>query len=67
MKIMIFEVRSKKKLTLRELEELTGIGRSTLSRMENYDGNTCINLLYLEKIAKALNCNITDLFQSEYK
>lgn len=67
MKIMIFKMRSKKKLSLRDLENLTGIGRSTLSRMENYDGNTCINLLYLEKIAKALNCNITDLFESEYK
>lgn len=67
MKILIFEVRSEKRLSLRELEELTGIGKSTISRMENSNGNACINLLYLEKIAIALDCKITDLFDSEYK
>ena len=66
MKLLIFEMRSKRKITLRELEKMTGISRSTLSRYEK-SGNEDANIKNIEKIAKVFNCKMTDLFESEYK
>jgi transcriptional regulator with XRE-family HTH domain len=50
---------------LKQLEELTGIGKTTLNNIEN--GLVSPTLYQLETIARALNVRITDLFDSEYK
>lgn len=65
MKLLIGEVRTKKKVSIRELSKRTGIARSALSRYEN-------NLRFpradkLETIAAALGAHIEELYDSEYK
>lgn len=56
----IAEIRKKKGLTVRQLEYKTGISKSTLSRLENNE--TKLYLELLEKISKALDCRVQDLF-----
>ena len=65
MEILTWQARTEKNLTLVQLEELTGISKSTLNTIEN--GITSPTLRQLEAIAAALDVKITDLFDSEYK
>ena len=65
MKILIWKARKEKKLTLKQLEVLTGISKTTLNYIEN--GERSPKLEQLEKIAIVLNVRITDLFESKYK
>ena len=65
MEIFTWKARIEKNLTLKQLEELTGIGKTTLNNIEN--GLVSPTLYQLETIARALNVRITDLFDSEYK
>lgn len=65
MEILTWKARIEKNLTLKQLEELTGIGKTTLNNIEN--GLVSPTLYQLETIACALNVRITDLFDSEYK
>ena len=64
MEILTWQARTEKNLTLVQLEELTGISKSTLNTIEN--GITSPTLRQLEAIAAALDVKITDLFDSEY-
>lgn len=66
MKILIYQERTKQNITLRELEKMTGISDSTISRYERV-GNENANIKHLEEIAKALRINIEDLYDSPYK
>lgn len=61
----IAKIRSKKGYSIRKLAYKTGMSKSTIFRLEN--NQTALDLKRLEKIAIALNCKITDLFDSEYK
>lgn len=65
MEILTWKARIEKNLTLKQLEGLTGIGKTTLNNIEN--GLVSPTLYQLETIARALNVRITDLFDSEYK
>ena len=65
MEILTWQARTEKNLTLVQLEELTGISKSTMNTIEN--GITSPTLRQLEAIAAALDVKITDLFDSEYK
>jgi Predicted transcriptional regulators len=65
MKILLWEIRTSKGLTLMELEKITGVKKSTLNNIENE--KTSPNLNQLEAIAKGLNVRISHLFESEYK
>ncbi len=56
----IREIRIKKGLTQEQLSLLTGIDRGYISNTEQ--GKRNISIIYLEKIAIALNINISDLF-----
>lgn len=65
MVILIDKVRRSKGLTYRKLSELSGIPKSTLRDLE--EGIYSPRMDQLEKIAKATNVRITDLFDSVYK
>ena len=65
MKIKIWEARDRAGISLRELSKRTGISNSALWNYEN--GRRDPGLETLEKIAKALNTSISDLYESEYK
>lgn len=65
MKILLGAIRYGKNLTLKQLEAMTGISKSTLNNIENEKVSP--SLMQLETIAKALGMRITDLFESEYK
>lgn len=65
MEILTWQARTDRHLTLKQLETLTGISKSTLNTIEN--GITSPTLRQLEAIAAALDVKITDLFDSEYK
>lgn len=64
MDILIVEMRNERKMSLRQLEMLTGISKSTLNDIEN--GRSIPNIMQLEKMAKSLKCKISDLIKSEY-
>ena len=65
MEILTWQARTDRDLTLKQLEALTGISKSTLNTIEN--GITSPTLRQLEAIAAALDVKITDLFDSDYK
>lgn len=65
MKILTWQARNNKKVTLIKLSKITGISKSTLNNIENEKVSPTI--AELEAIAKALNMKITDLFDSDYK
>ena len=65
MKILTWEARKQKGLTLIELAERTHLSKSLLNNIENEKNSP--TLRQLELIAIALGVRITDLFESEYK
>lgn len=65
MEILTWQARRKCGLTLKQLEELTGISKTTLNNIEN--GMVSPTLQQLESIARALGMRIDDLYESEYK
>lgn len=65
MKILTWQARNNKKVTLVKLSKMTGISKSTLNNIENEKVSPTI--AELEAIAKALRTKITDLFDSDYK
>lgn len=65
MEVRLWQARREKDITLVQLQKLSGISKSCLNNIET--GKTSPTLKQLEKIAKALNVRITDLFESEYK
>jgi len=58
----VWEARISKKITIRQLSELTGITKSTLSNIENNKVDP--KLSQLVKIAKVLNISIENLYES---
>lgn len=65
MKVLTWQARNSKNVTLVKLTKMTGISKSTLNNIENEKVSPTI--AELEAIAKALNVKITDLFDSDYK
>lgn len=65
MTIKTWQARSQRGLTLKQLEQLTGISKTCLNDIENC--KTSPTLSELEQIAKALNMKISELYDSEYK
>lgn len=65
MKILTWQARNNKKVTLVKLSKMTGISKSTLNNIENEKVSPTI--AELEAIAKALEMKITDLFDNDYK
>lgn len=65
LEILTWRARTEKGLTLKQLEELTGIGKTTLNNIEN--GLVWPTIKQLEDIARALGVKISDLYESDYK
>lgn len=63
--IKLAQIRNSYNLSLRELEKLTGISRTTLNNIENSKSSP--NLCELERIAIALKIKIEDIYESDYK
>ena len=65
MKLLLKNIMIEKGLSLRKMENLTGVSKSALSRICR--GEESPTLEEVENIAKGLHMRITDLFDSEYK
>lgn len=65
MKILLKEIREDRELSLRQLEIITGIPKSVLSRIEK--GEVPLNLDVAEKVAEGLHIGIEDLYESAVK
>lgn len=65
MKILVKEVRRKRKLSLIQVEIITGVKKSSLHDIET--GRTIPRLDTLEDLAKGLKVHISDLYDSEWK
>lgn len=65
MKILTWQARNDKRISLVKLSQMTGISKSTLNNIENEKVSP--TMAELETIAIALNVRITDLFDSDYK
>lgn len=65
MKILTWQARNDKRISLVKLSQMTGISKSTLNNIENEKVSPTV--AELEAIAKALDVRITDLFDSDYK
>ena len=65
MKILTWQARNNKNMTLVKLSSKTGISKSTLNNIEN--GRVFPTIIQLESIAQALDVKIGDLYESEYK
>lgn len=65
MKILLSEIRRGRLITLKTLEKSSGISKSTIQRIET--GAISPTMDKMEKLARAMNIRITDLFESEYK
>lgn len=65
-RIKIKQVREEKKMSLRKMEEETGIEREYLADIEN-GKIPADEILFIEMlmIAEALTCNITDLYETQ--
>lgn len=65
MKILTWQARYNKNVTLVRLSRKTGISKSTLNNIENE--RVYPTIIQLETIAKALDMRISELYESEYK
>lgn len=65
MEVLTWQARTDKHLTLKQLEAMTGISKTTLNYIEN--GITSPTLRQLETIAAALDVKMSDLYDSKYK
>lgn len=65
MKLRIWEERTKKRVSLKQLSMRTGISKSALNNYEN--GKRYPNIEQLERIAKALHVKISNLYDSDFK
>lgn len=65
MKVLLNEILIKKGISLRQVELLTGISKSALSRICR--GEVSPTLEIIEQIAKGLHIKMSDLYDSEYK
>lgn len=65
MKILLDKIMEDNMMTYSRLEKLSGISKSTLHRIANQRTSPTMN--HMERIAKAMDIHISDLYDSEYK
>ena len=59
----VYDYRTKANMTVRELSQISGVGKSTINRIENGSGNLTIEVIC--QLAIAINCSPYDLFYME--
>jgi len=59
MKIKLCQIRQEKRLTTRQLEKLSGVSHSCITKIET--GESMPTVIILCKLAKAMNVKIEDL------
>lgn len=59
----LYEIRTKRNMNLRELEKVSGIGKTTINRIENGIANPTIEVIC--RLAVALKCSPYELFSLE--
>lgn len=65
MEILLVKIMYEKNISVRQLEYMSGVPKSTISDIMN--GRTSPRLDTLEQLARALDSRITDLFESDIK
>lgn len=65
MKILLGKIMYNKNISVRQLEIMTGISRSTINNIMNERYSPTMD--NMEKLAKALKIRISDLYESPYK
>lgn len=60
----LWEIRNGKGITLKELEKMTGLGKTTLNNIENKKVSPTI--YEVERICEALGITFKELFVSQY-
>lgn len=65
MKVLLNNVMYEKNLSVRQVEIMTGVSRSTINRIMNDE--TSPTLATLECLARGLKIRISDLYDSPYK
>ena len=61
MRNKVKQVRKQRKITQKQLEEMSGIKQPEISEIENNRRSPSLNIL--EKIANGLNCKVSDLLE----
>ncbi|WP_302360311.1 helix-turn-helix transcriptional regulator [uncultured Megasphaera sp.] len=56
------EVREERKLSQEKLSEISGVSRATIASLEVPNSKTATTTSTLIKIAKALECSVSDIF-----
>lgn len=64
MRILLDKIMYKRKLSVRQVSILTGLSKSTISRIANGDVSPAADTL--EQLAKGLKIRISDLIESDY-
>lgn len=65
MKILLGDIMYERNLTARQVEIMTGVSKSTVSRIAN--NQIVPRLDTLEELAKGLNIKISDLYESDFQ
>lgn len=60
-KILVYERRTEKKLSLEALERICGVSNSQINNIENEKQSPTLHTL--ELIARGLDCKVKDLFE----
>lgn len=59
----VYDYRIKNNMTVRDLADISGVGKTTINRIENGLGNPTVEVIC--QLAIALNCSPYDLFDME--
>lgn len=65
MKILLGDIMYERNLTARQVEIMTGVSKSTVSRIAN--NQIVPRLDTLEELAKGLHIKISDLYESDFQ
>ena len=65
MKVLLAQIMYEKNLSVRQVEILTGVSKSAISKIMNEEVSPTIDTL--ERLAKGLKIHISDLLESPYK
>lgn len=64
MKILLSQIMYEKTLSVRQVEIMTGVSKSTINRIMNEEVSPTADTL--ERLAKGLKIRISDLIESDY-